>query len=349
MSPITLFADFRKCLEETRFDDAVTIACAAILPGPSGRWQEPGWDHLTGWVHPLRIAEGRYIEGCPLLLGCWQAVAKEQREQLHVWSQALQRECLHSARSRLPRSDLHTALAVLACAQAALASMRYDYEHLLRWGWQATHWFAGQEPGAPPADLADLAAGIHWPSQGAYDIVDLSFSALATVSHCPVGRARDLTRWLWRGTKDHDSALRSCALKVPLYNERKAEGMVATLILTLVEGHGELYADPITMAFRAWDGAFNEACQAAWTFIRRNREQQSAWDVRWHLHTTEPMPLKGESLGGAFGVGLQHLLDGTPMDLSTAITATIDAEGQLGPVAYLEEKIKALKRPEEKM
>lgn len=349
MSQIPLFADFDKCLEETRFDDAVTVALAEIFPGASGGGQEAIWDRLTRMVYPWRIAEGRYIEGCPLLLGCWQAVAKEQGEPLHVWSQGLHRECLPHARSRLPLSDRHTALAILACAQVALAAQRYDYEHLLRWGWQATHWFAVEEPGAPPADMADMAAGIHWPSQSAGDIVDLSFSALARASSHPVGRARDLTRWLLHGTKDHDTAIRACALKVPLYHEGRAEGIVATLLLTLVAGHGELYADPITMAFRAWDGDFEEACQVAWTFSQRNRGPQLAWDIRWHLRTPEPMALKGRSLGGAFGVGLQHLLDGMPLDLSTSITATIDAEGQLGPVEYLEDKIKALKRPEEKI
>ena len=95
------------------------------------------------------------------------------------------------------------------------------------------------------------------------------------------------------------------------------------------------------LSFVYCDAAWHQALRDASNYVKKTLWKktlgQQAWDVRWRLTRRNrrqrlPLVLKDGSLGAAVALGLTKLADGLS-DLALegiAITATIDAQGQLG-------------------
>ena len=140
-------------------------------------------------------------------------------------------------------------------------------------------------------------------------------------------------------------------MHVLLVESRTGGGRAALLELELLpDGAGELYQDP--RCALPLEPAFAQACQvarklAADVWGKREALHGGRLDVRWRLVAEDRAPLtgglSGASMGAAFAVGLFLLLDpGARHHHShVALTAALDPDGSLQPVAGIVEKLLA--------
>jgi len=162
--------------------------------------------------------------------------------------------------------------------------------------------------------LADRAFGLLIPSVPA--------SARLEPAQLEPGLLRDLTQELLLGEPRRAERSESLTglLIAPVDDRGRSQagdkkGVVATLTLEAIpDGTGLLYPTP-ALAFVGRDGLFREAEQNAATALQQTYQLWHAtWDVRWSLHRQDGIPLlhrlEGNSLGGAFGLGLATLLAG---------------------------------------
>jgi hypothetical protein len=89
-------------------------------------------------------------------------------------------------------------------------------------------------------------------------------------------------------------------------------GITGKLILERTDpGSGILYPDPKTMSFVSISETFQKATQNAVGFARGEKLWKSTEDIRWRIirnDANQIRKLEGESLGGAFAMGLAKLM-----------------------------------------
>ena len=130
----------------------------------------------------------------------------------------------------------------------------------------------------------------------------------------------------------------TCTLAVLLVDEARNTGVVANLTLErLPDGTRALYPAP-ELSLVYGDNAWQQAMKDASTYVKQTLWRQD-WDVRWRLTRRDqqllPPFLKGGSLGTALALGLTKLAGGLQeIDnlQGIGITATVDAQGQLGKI-----------------
>jgi len=140
-------------------------------------------------------------------------------------------------------------------------------------------------------------------------------------------------------------------MHVLLLESRTGGGRAALLEVELLpDGAGELYQDP--RCALPLEAAFAQACQvarklAADAWGKRESLHGGGLDVRWRLGAEDRAfltgSLSGASMGAAFAVGLCRLLDPSTRHHHShvALTAALDPDGSLQPVAGIVEKLLA--------
>jgi hypothetical protein len=343
-------------LQAGQFQEAVTLALTNILPGQRSEEAEAAWDELKRLEYST-TRDNFAVQGCPFLLGCLQVVEKEDTTTLEGWRQSLEADSVTSLlrRGELPPHYYDNAQAALACGEAAIAARRNDFTALLEQGYRAAQWFAG----TPSPQTSDQVRSFDRISSFLdKNLVESCFAALAeahnrsvvTQAHrndtaegrqLLVGRARNLTRWFLSPTQSREMLRTAQKIMVPLYLRNK--GAVATLEMELLPGRGELYADPVAMAFVQCDSLFKASCENAHTYLNTLGWWRNDADVCWRIQSTPPLSsLTKGSAGGAFFSNLWHLLAGIRNDVSVTVSACIDADGRVSPVEHIEQKIHAI-------
>jgi hypothetical protein len=251
--------------------------------------------------------------------------------------------------SHTDRDDCRTARAHLLCAKVVILARRTlekpeTLDALLSAAWEAVKEANGDLD--VPALFDDVRQQIkqalnHWFTFSA----DAVFHQIAQTCKVPVAWARDLTAELL-GTKrtvdEQAEQFNQVSLPVLLYDEWAQTGATASLVLEkLSDGAGELYPDPARMAFVPLDTTFRQSAENAQQYTRQTTgDWLDNSDVRWRLE--RPLPgLKGDSLGGAFAVGLGCLFQRKPVDIRCAISAAITPDGKFQPVGQLPDKLRA--------
>jgi WD40 repeat protein len=134
-------------------------------------------------------------------------------------------------------------------------------------------------------------------------------------------------------------------------------GILADLHLELVpQGTGQVYPTP-ALAFLRRAEEFERSAVSALEFMKRERLWPDGYDLRWHLTRRDEQPLcallLGNSLGGCFAFGLAKLLASETGPFrclcklalaGVAVSATIEADGRLGPVGGIMPKLLAAAR-----
>ncbi len=334
---------------------------------------------LTGpapWV-PESQAWEQLVRDGRLRQLCREAVDRGDGDRLFEVSQRLQRDgleqkvgCLYLQSAPTPanynhadsplRADrpLRTMRAAVLGARLALAALRSDTESLKTLPGQVAHLLndALIEYGA--GNVVDSHHAIRtlpdWRGRelDSDSLADACFLALRAEhgDDCRVAAARDCVRSLLRESRKPLSP----PARVPvLYFDPRESGYVVQLQLELLgDGTGELFADPWTMGLAPIKQNFLDSLQLAWR-VARDKANDTAKtlaatvDVRWqvtglrHWLPGWPKTLEGDSAGAVATTALIQLLEHTPIEESLALTATIDAQGDLGRVAGVPEKVQA--------
>jgi HEAT repeat protein len=100
-----------------------------------------------------------------------------------------------------------------------------------------------------------------------------------------------------------------------------------------------LFPDPVALGTTTLDDGFLQALDAAWRYARAEFPEGSR--VRWQIKPLEGERwLRGVSAGGALAAGLWGLAHGLTFDRA-GVTATVQADGTLGPVLGVLPKVVA--------
>jgi hypothetical protein len=232
----------------------------------------------------------------------------------------------------------------LHCTHLAVLLADYssrDMAVLLQPAWEAIQaaqrlYRPGSEASTPC--LQDIRQRLdHWPSLA----VDTVLTALASES-TPVSYVRDVTRHLCGQEHVADSSL-----QVTVLFTQNRIGLVGRLVMErLSNGQGDLFPHPRQMG-SVLDERFIEATRYARCCIQAQGLWPPHTDVRWWVaqwHERTPWPtfeLLGDSLGGAFAVGLGCLFQQRPVDALYAITAAVTPTGALRGIGELPAKLRA--------
>jgi len=121
-------------------------------------------------------------------------------------------------------------------------------------------------------------------------------------------------------------------------------GLIAILVLEVLEGGaGQVVHHPMDAFTTHFDEGFARSMQDAWRGAL-TLSGKGGVDGRWRvLQRGHPMPeVRGRSAGGAAARGWYHALQGTFPDEGVIVLATIDAQGQFGPVGEVVAKVAAI-------
>ena len=202
--------------------------------------------------------------------------------------------------------------------------------------------------GAPDADcLADLSATLRW-SDGPDGRLQALLAAART--RRPSWALAPILDWVAYFMTGQPRAA-AATVESPVLLEDHSAGLVARLQLQQCPGGlGQFYPDPLSMAFCDAQTGFAEALAHAWHVTVGGAAD---YDVCWRLRDAHNIPLRaveGGSAGAAYALALLKLLAPAGGRLATldlaqiAITATVDATGQLGCVEGTFEKLLAVAR-----
>jgi WD40 repeat protein len=226
---------------------------------------------------------------------------------------------------------------------AALADAT-DPGELLRGA--AAHWRRANVLPAMSLTGADIDAGRDCPAAA----VRRRLAVIADDAAAPDAAAFGLLDLLVRALTG-ELPRRRREVQIPVLFDRRATGGHGTLRLTLLDGGPPgLYPDPRAMLFLVADRRFAQALDVAW---RTTGKSLAGRCVVWRL-TAEDLPcdeVVGGSLGAAFGVALTDLARRTPppirvrrLDRRCAITAGLEPDQRLSPVAGVPNKLEAAVR-----
>lgn len=139
----------------------------------------------------------------------------------------------------------------------------------------------------------------------------------------------------------------SVARRCPVLIHRSDRtGLVGWLTLERLDTRsGELFPDTFAMGLTPLSHTFRTALALAAANARRIC-QDVALTIRWRIQSgieswEGRQSLEGGSHGAAFAVALIQLLRNEPLDAKTALTMTLDAQGEFGPVSGVYAKVQA--------
>jgi hypothetical protein len=353
----------QKHLEAANFQEAINVAFQ-ILKEKTEAYRESAWDDcITGLSTCTLTIDGGSVQGCPFLLGSFQAVKNENAKLLQEWESNLNDSRVVTFLKRpKPLPDYYAARGTLECAQTAIAITHKDPLAIFEHAYRASRLFAGSDD----FESVNALQSIQSPSVFGPDLIEECYSSLAQYFATPVGQAKDLTTWFSVPTVMSRHGSSSAAgtgksarensraaeptdgkqrrrIRVPFYSEAANMSSVATLEIEIKQGRGEFYSDPVAMAFASWDQHFQDSHKNACQFINKLGCARNGVDVLWRLLSDPPLRmLTGGSAGAAFFASLWHGLTKTPNDLSVAISAGISGDGDVLPVDHILKKIDAL-------
>lgn len=244
---------------------------------------------------PRQQRSGRRTLGSEFLQGLTAPHRRGWFKACHTW--------LHSGPSPDEYAEIQDLLASMNDFQRTMATVHRRCVELIL---TRDHWHSLQELTDSLAALAkefDLAEGF------LRDLAQelLTPSAQLQVATSPTAFCGALTHAV------RDQSLIALFVEGPQGTPGK--GVVTTLTLELIDkGHGEIYPIP-ALAFVERDKNFRDAEDAALAWVRDTAQLwQHAWDARWRLERRDGVPLlprlDGNSLGGAFALGLAKLAVG---------------------------------------
>jgi hypothetical protein len=313
------------------------------------------WEKLTTLDLLGELAAAALLPDPSLLDRLWAGVSAPRTftflQFLYQRSRSYRRE---QAEAQVDDTRIYRSLlGMVSGAQVVRALLWKDPERLQHWVPASVGaWSGAKVPVPDPTHLVPPAAvSMSAPSMAALDAWYAPFTAGGAAHHSAFARA--WARELFRTCEQlalRDRAPAVCPERVfrrtpVLIYQPGGTGVVCWLVVELDDAAGEdVYPDPAHLALQPMTREFLDTVQTAWQVAREISGRSGT--VRWRIEGTAlaeggKLVLEGGSHGAALGVALTQLLRGELLDPRLGITATLAADGSLGPVAGVPRKAEA--------
>ena len=303
------------------------------------------WEKLTPGDLLLELAAAALLPDPSLLDRLWESVSSPRTHSflqfLYQKSRSYRRE---TPDTQVDDVRIHCSLlGMVAGAQAVRTLLRQDEAQLVRWVAASLQAWSGAEvpsPGGPRPPAVPTEASL-----------DAWYAHIAGELTPGTALARAWSRELLQICRQLATASAAPAGERPfrrtpvLIYEPGGTGHVCWLVVELDDPVGDgLFPDPVHLSLQPMTREFLAAADAAWQAARAAAGRGGS--VRWRIEgnaltNSGKLVLEGGSHGAALGIALTQLLRGEPLDPRLGITATLAADGRLGPVAGITRKAEA--------